>query len=59
MKSFFRDKSLFQQFAISFIITIFLPISVIGGISYLKGTYQMIVLPIPLAEVIPIDRESR
>lgn len=41
MKSFFRDKSLFQQFAISFIITIFLPISVIGGISYLKGTYQI------------------
>ena len=41
MKSFFKNRKLFQQFAISFIITIFLPISIIGGISYYIGTYQI------------------
>jgi Predicted signal transduction protein with a C-terminal ATPase domain len=41
MKKLFRNRNLFQQFAISFIITIFLPISVIGGISYYRGTYQI------------------
>lgn len=41
MRSFFKNRSLFQQFAISFTITIFLPITIIGGISYLRGTYQL------------------
>jgi Predicted signal transduction protein with a C-terminal ATPase domain len=41
VKSFFKNRKLFHQFAISFIITIFLPISIIGGISYYIGTYQI------------------
>ncbi len=41
MKSSFRNRSLFQQFTISFVITIFIPIMVIGGISYIKGTVQI------------------